>query len=93
MIVRSEWAGRRWQTMLSPRAQLRPLARKHARGFGKMVIVSLTAVYLLWLFYRLLVQPEWVAWLPSLVRELLVLIGKPLNNPAARFADPIPTSS
>lgn len=40
-------------------------------GSGRLIIVLLTAVFLLWLFVRLISQPEWLLALPSLWAELL----------------------
>lgn len=68
MILRAEWGWQRWYATLSP---AKPPER--AQGFGKMVMRGLTAVYVLWLAYRLMVQPAWLAQLPEMLRELQTL--------------------
>jgi restriction system protein len=42
-------------------------------GSGRLLIVLLTAVYLLWLFVRIVSQPAWLLALPALLDELLRL--------------------
>ncbi len=55
----------------SPR--LRPSAGKRVPWKSGLFIGGMTAVFLLWLFYRLVVQPAWVPHLPGVLGEMLHL--------------------
>ncbi len=52
---------------------LRPDEKGQPVGHGRTLIVLLTAVYLLWLFVRIVSQPPWLAQLPPPLLELLRL--------------------
>lgn len=55
----------------SPR--LRPSGSKRMPWKSSLYIGGMTAVFLLWLFYRLVVQPAWAAHLPGVLGEMLHL--------------------
>lgn len=55
----------------SPR--LRPSGSKRMPWKSGLFIGGMTAVFLLWLVYRLVVQPEWAAHLPGVLGEMLHL--------------------
>jgi restriction system protein len=52
---------------------LRPDAAERSGGHGRSLIVVLTAVYILWLFVRIISQPAWLAHLPAALLELMPL--------------------
>ena len=53
--------------------RLRSDEKGRSVGHGRTLIIILTAVYLLWLFVRIISQPEWLAQLPVSFLELLRL--------------------
>ncbi|HRQ40580.1 MAG TPA: restriction endonuclease [Chloroflexota bacterium] len=53
--------------------RLRPVEKGASVGHGRTLITLLTAVYLLWLFVRIVSQPPWLAQLPTPLLELLRL--------------------
>lgn len=53
--------------------RLRPEEKGRSVGHGRTLILILTAVYLLWLFIRVISQPPWLAQLPASLLELLRL--------------------
>ncbi|MCL4265673.1 MAG: DUF2034 domain-containing protein [Anaerolineae bacterium] len=53
--------------------RLRPDDKPGPVGHGRTLIALLTAVYLLWLFVRIVSQPAWLAQLPPPLLELLRL--------------------
>ncbi|MBE2200925.1 MAG: restriction endonuclease [Anaerolinea sp.] len=69
MII-ARFTGR--QQFRQPFLQLHQASSRLAQGGWRWLRV-LTAVFLLWLFYRLLAQPTWVARLPAALAELLSL--------------------
>ncbi len=68
MVVRTEWRLRQQ----SPKLISQP--RQPVSLNSRWIIGLLTAVYLLWLFVRVISQPAWLADLPSLLSELLQLL-------------------
>lgn len=53
--------------------RLRPVETGRGVGHGRTLILILTAVYLLWLFVRVISQPPWLMQLPPPLLELLRL--------------------
>jgi len=54
--------------------QLRSEENRRAVKHGRVLIISLTAVYLLWLFVRIFGQPAWLTHLPPAILETLRLV-------------------
>lgn len=51
------------------RVESRPF--KKSRRHGRIIIFSLTAGYLIWLFVRIVSQPDWLSALPPILEELI----------------------
>lgn len=69
MIARFDWQFRRNLPIVRRRSRKRP-----AYLSGWLLIGGLTAVLILWLGYRLLARPDWLAWLPPPLDEGLALV-------------------
>lgn len=67
MVVRTDWRMRQTSPQLTT-----PLRRPVSLS-SRWIIGLVTAVYLIWLFIRVVSQPEWLTQLPPLVLELVRL--------------------
>jgi restriction system protein len=67
MLARSELRHYFQTTRLAGRSAV------HSARHGRLILLSLTAVYLLWLFVRFVSQPAWFSQLPDVLDELLHL--------------------
>jgi restriction system protein len=75
MIARFDWQLRRNVLLRrTPAANLRRTPARRAYLKGWLSIGGLTTLFALWLGYRWLVQPPWLALLPPVLRELLTLV-------------------
>jgi len=75
MIARFDWQLRRNGLLSrtpSPSLRRNPSRRAYLQGW--LLIAGLTAPFVLWLGYRWLVQPAWLALLPPVLNELLTLV-------------------
>ena len=56
-----------------PQPQGSKLSARRAFRIGRLIVGGLTALFALWVGYRLLGQPAWLSRLPAVARELLTL--------------------
>jgi hypothetical protein len=72
--IRSRFYWIKGQEQAGPSAPGEALFGSRPYQTGWIIVGTLTAVYLLWLWIRLTLQPAWLDALPDLVNELLNLI-------------------